>query len=240
MSDGEFDLVFDARHLVPAWLSASLASSNDPKDDIRLYRTLQVEFYPHGIRMVACDGYMVLWSWAPALDIDKPAPELEETPLRTAIVRDVHHRAKALLLHARSLIIPELEEPVEVMLGFGDAGRSSYRGMHQLEMDGLDGEALEVEVPDRSRERIGLLQADWPNWRPVFYGFTVKRTAGLAIPPSRMRKLADLAALHDAALVWKFGGANKMAVVEIGEPPVEVRGGVMPERWNYGEEMEQG
>lgn len=238
---GELDLVFDARYLAPAWLSASLASSNDPKD-LLFYRTMQVEFHPHGVRMASCDRYMLLWAWAPALDMDKPAPDLEEPPLRSIVVRDVGLRAKALVAYAKSLIEPELDEPVEVTFGMGDAEMSSYRGMQQLEMDGLAGEALELEVPDREKVRVGLLDADtWPNWRSVFHGFVPKRTMGVAIAPSRMRKLADLALLHgDEPLVWRFGGSSGVAMVEIGEPPVEVHGGVMPVRWNYGEEMEQG
>lgn len=53
---------FDARTLALGWLATSLASSNDD-DRPALYRTVHVECFSTGMRLLATDSYMLLRSW---------------------------------------------------------------------------------------------------------------------------------------------------------------------------------
>jgi hypothetical protein len=90
-------LTFDAALLARAWLSVALASGNDDKLPV-LYRTVAVEEFDHGARLVATDGYVLLRCWVPATESDlAEEPGLDVAPDRTVVAFDPHGRAKGLL-----------------------------------------------------------------------------------------------------------------------------------------------
>mgnify|MGYP002132855720 CR=1 FL=1 len=63
---------FDVPNLARGWLSVAQASAND-KDLPTLHRTIALEVFPNGLRLVATDRYILLSAWVPDLgDTDEP------------------------------------------------------------------------------------------------------------------------------------------------------------------------
>lgn len=244
MNDVELpEIVLDGRGAAPAWLAVAQAAGADAGDPT-FYRATAVEFFASGVRFVSCDRYIVLWSWAPCLGYeDEDPPELEESPVRMVVARDVQLRARGLMSHVKALVKEREaagdDEAVEVALTLGKAESVSWRGMHALELDGLVGEALAIDVPNRERTRIALYEGvEWANWRSVLYGFTPYATHAIALATERVAQLAKLGPLLGGApIVWRFGGPDRLALVSCGdEGTTVVKGGVMPVRWAYGEQ----
>lgn len=235
-------LTVNGRLLAPAWLAVSLAAGT-VKDDVMLYRATSVEFFREGLRLTACDRYMLLTAWVPALGAEKDEPPgLDEGPQRTLVARDTALRARGLMNHVWDLPTTEGDEgenAVEVEVGITEADQETWRGMAQLEMDGLAGEALSFEVPNRERLRVGVYEGEWPPWRTVFAGFVPKRTLAVALDTDRLGQLAKLGPIMGSVLALYWGGPNKAARIEIGSHPKEVVGIIMPVMWRFGLEPEQ-
>lgn len=87
-----------ANQFASAWTNVARAENNDVDDPF--HRTVIVEVFEDlGVRLIATNGYLMLWSWVPVApgfdDDEEPAPELTETPDVTLWVRDKYH-----LIHA--------------------------------------------------------------------------------------------------------------------------------------------
>lgn len=89
---------FDAPTLARAWLSVAQASSSD-KDLVTLDRTVAIEEFPTGVRLVATDRYVLLTAWVPDLGAyyEPREPGLDEAPDRTVITKDSDGRGRGLL-----------------------------------------------------------------------------------------------------------------------------------------------
>src|SRR5688500_10396647 len=94
---------FDAPMMARAWLSVAQASAS--KDDLAVFsRTVALEEYVNGVRLVATDRHVLLTAWVPNLDTKTHRePELDEAPDRTVIAHDGDGRGKGLLGYVLTL-----------------------------------------------------------------------------------------------------------------------------------------
>ena len=167
---------FDARHLARAWLAVTLASSSD-KARPQLHRTVSIEAFPTGVRLAATDSYVLLRAWVPALDCDDdPEPDLDEAPLRTAVVMDPHRRAKSFLTHVLKLATKaekdEFAPTVEVFLSLhvtdadlGDPGTAAPT------FEGMEARYAVLDLYDQERLKLRTYDGAYPSWRGVVDSF---------------------------------------------------------------------
>lgn len=227
---------FDAALLARAWLSVASVSGTD-KETPLLYRTVAVEEFGDGVRLVATDRYAILHAWVPAAESDlADEPELADAPLRTVVAADVHGRAKGFLAHVLGRVTADEDEdiPKQTLIGL-DLDVVEPDGDEPATFEGMDRAWVVLDYPGHERLRLGTVEGEWPSWRTVDATFKPQRTGDVALSPDIVTRLAKVAKWHPGPLVWHFGGAEKAARVEFGTA-VQVRGLVMPVRWGFGED----
>lgn len=243
---------FDSHEFATAWLSVALASSDDA-DRAQLYRTVCVERFAHGVRLVATDSYLILRAWVPAEGNElEREPDLGDAPLTTAVVIDPDRRGQKLLKYALQLWARadkadtaggRAEYPTTIGLDLGvvfsepdpddedgPLGQSSFVGM--------EARYAVLDLPDTERVKLPLYEGVFPSWRGLFAGGDGGgELANVALAPTMMERLGKLGALHpgDALIGCSFRGDNLPVHVRVvnGEPYVE--GVAMPCRWDLDE-----
>jgi hypothetical protein len=234
--------LYDARHLARGWLAVALASVDNlviPSLD----RTVAVEHFRDGVRLVATDGIVLLRTWVPNVDCDyEREPTLDELPDATAVVIDSHGRAKSLFGHLFDLIKAADKaaekggpppEPIEVRLTLGVTEVEPDEQSLDLG-DDFEPSFAVIEHPGRERLKLRCYGGDYPDWRKVVARFARQETDGVALSPEVIGRLAKLGKLYPARpLLWYFGGADRMAIVEVGNSYPWLRGAVMPVRWDF-------
>lgn len=227
---------FDAPALALAWLSVAQASGTDSLAPT-LDRTVAVETFPNGIRLVATDRYVLLTAWVPTIDGNGEPPTLDEVPDRTVITQDTDGRGRGLLAYALKLakwrrkdekpygdVVVELEFDVRLPVG-ADADQP---------LEGLEPTYAVLTVPDVERVNLPIIVSDYPSWRVLLDDFTSVSTSRIRLPLERLHRLGQLGKWNDGPLVWTFGGPDKVARVGCHGPeerdPV-LDGLVIPVRW---------
>jgi DNA segregation ATPase FtsK/SpoIIIE-like protein len=227
---------YDAATFARAWLSVALATGKDETRPV-LDRTIHLEQFVEGVRLVATDSYMLLTAWVPAeghwLDGE---PDLGEVPRRRAIAQDTDGRAAGLLKYARKLTTPKGDSPapmpdldVRVELGVqiaeDDDAEPSFEGMEPT--------WVTLELPDLEKVKLRVVDGEYPQWRKLVTSFEGAETKQLALDPDRIDALAKVGQIHrGAAIGWEFGGADKLARVTVIDSEPHVSGIVMPCRWD--------
>jgi hypothetical protein len=224
---------FDALHLARGWLSVAIASGKDGYSPA-LCKTVAVESYERGVRLVATDSYMLLHAWVPNLDHDlEPEPELDEAPRVTAVVMDPHGRAKGFLAHLLKLAHKangEDDPPVEVKLSLGivtnaDAAVPS--------LEGLEAKWAALDHPDHERLKLPVYDGNFPSWRALYSNFEAESTDAVALSTDLIGRLGKLGKWWPGnPLAWHFGGEHRAAAVDVLHAENPVSGLVMPVRWN--------
>lgn len=227
---------FDSNELAVGWLSVAIASS-ESRDFPAMWRTVHVEQFSTGVRLVAVDGYLALRTWVP-LDSDyHPEPGIDEAPLTTATVIDPDRRGAGILRHARKLwqraIDGDDQAPSAINLDLGVVvdddntdGQATFPGLEpRWALLSLPGE--QVKLP--------LYDGPFPTWRNVFgRPRRTTRTEAIALAPTMMQRLGQLGALHPPAarIGCQFTGENQPVMIQVvdGEPYVE--GLAMPCLWD--------
>ena len=183
---------YDGPALARAWLSVAQAAA--PKGDVaQLARTVAIEQYPHGVRLVATDRYVLLTAWVPNLAHHyEPEPPLDEAPDRTVVAHDPDNRAKGLLAYALSLAKRDGDdEPVpgdlEVELRF-DVRMPEAIAANTLE--GLEPTYVVLDVPDVERVYLPVVETSYPSWRALVAGFAPVATSAIALNPELVERLA--------------------------------------------------
>lgn len=238
----ETSKTFDGELLARAWLAVALASGKDATLPA-LNRTIAIEEFAHGVRLVATDRYVILWAWVPDAEHDlAEAPTLAEIPERTVITADMHKRAKGLLGFVLQRIAADARDETQevdkkhfVTLTLGvrepedDTPQQAFEGMAEREWAVL-------AYPNRERVRMGTVSDEYPQWRLMSATFKPHRTGDVALNTEIVARLAKLGNVLAGPLHWHFGGAEKPARIEIGVgAAVYVEGLVMPVRWGYAE-----
>ena len=227
---------FDGPTLARAWLAVAQASSTDKEDLVQFFKTVAVEEFPSGIRLVATDRVILLNAWVPDLDASKRrTPTLDELPDRTVIAADLDSRAKGLLAYVLQLdkrqdpdgLLPEgafeVRISFDVRLPF-DANRDST-------FEGMEATYTVIDVPDKERVWLPIVQADYPMWRTLVLGHRSEVTNEIAFNPERTERVAKVRRWADGPLLWSFGGPERLALVSFPQSDPEISGIVMPARW---------
>lgn len=223
-------MIFDARQLARGWLSVALASAKDD-DRPALHRTVSIEGFPEGLRLVATDSYVLLRSWVPAIGREHdPEPDLDESPAMSAVAMDIHGRARNLLGHLLGLALADGAPLIEVRITLGVHDQET----EAASFEGLEAEWVVLEHPDHERLKLRAYEGEYPNWRKVLSGFDRKRTDAIALNTEIIGRLSKLGKWHgDQPLLWRFGGQDRMALLEVASSEPHVEGAVMPVRWDF-------
>ena len=224
---------FHAATFAKGWLSVALASSAD-KDLTVLNRTVAIEDYPTGVRLVSTDRYVLLTAWVPNLDTSNDAePLVDEAPDRTVIARDTDSRGKGLLgylltLHNRQDSLEREHDPIELTLTY-DVEMPD--GNQQGTLEGMAPRYVVFDVPDTERVYLDTIGDTYPDWRHLLDGFTPVSTDTIHLSPERLDRLARLRKYADGPIAWTFAGPDKAAKVDMVASDPHVTGIVMPVRW---------
>lgn len=220
---------YDAGMLATAWLSVALASGKDADVPV-LNRTVLIERFAQGLRFIATDRYVLLRSFAPNLD-HKPTdePGIDEAPDDFAVAMDLDGRAKGLLgylLGQSRYAAKEGLPPVELSVHLNavdDTDAPTLRG--------LERRYVRFDYQAQERLQLDVYGGDYPLWRGFVDGLTTVSTDAVALNPEIVGRLAKLGKLHgNLPIVWRFGGENRAAAVEVMDSEPRVSGIVMPIR----------
>ena len=227
---------FDGPALARAWLAVAQASSTDRDDLSMFFKTVAVEEFPTGIRLVATDRVLLLTAWVPDLDVKhRREPTLDELPDRTIVAADLDARAKGLLAYVLQLAKrndPDGELPEgasEVRLSFDE--RMPVDQHRDSTFAGMESTYTVIDVPDKERVWLPIVQADYPMWRTIILGHESHSATDIAFNPERVERVAKVRRWADGPLLWQFGGAERPAMVMFPDSDPEISGVVMPARW---------
>lgn len=231
--------LYDARLLAKAWLAVSLAAASGPEAHPALDRTVSIEHFDTGVRLTATDRIVLLRAWVPSILHDfAPEPGLDEVPEVTAVAIDWHGRGKGLFAHLLKLIEAQDKEdvpydPIEVRLTIGAKG-DDETDAPTLDLAGAGRTFAVIEHPGHELVKLACYGGEYPSWRPTVTRFRREETDALALNTEVLGRLAKVGKLFPTLpLVWRFGGAERMAAVEIANSYPWVRGVVMPTRWDF-------
>lgn len=222
---GTHSMVFDAAILARGWLSVAVASSNDEARPA-LHRTVSIELFPAGIRLVATDSYVLLRAWIPCWGWDDaPEPDIDDAPILSAVAMDPHWRGKGLLAHLYKLAEDAPRMEVELHLGVVEEEDPDTPTLSPV----LDAQWIVLEHPDTERVKMRAYEGDYPNWRPTHFGFERQTTDGIALGSEVGGRVFQVAKLQASPVVCYFGGQDKAIAVVIGA----CNGLLMPVRWDF-------
>lgn len=234
-------IIVPGAKLAKAWLSVACASSADKSRPV-LNKTVAIEQFPHGVRLVATDGYVLLTSWvAESEDANPgyypaPEPELEEIPYATAVAVDQYGRAAGLLSHLLRLAKSDEADKLDldVVVKLNVPWQPDDLPADELQLDGLMALAVSIEHPDHERLQLQVYEGDFVNWRTLIRDFKRDRPRAMAITARMAAAIGKAARVHgDATLVkMRFSQADKAVAVEFGDDPA-VTGLFMPAHWDY-------
>lgn len=233
--------LFDGSLLARGWLSTAVASSTD-KERAALHRTVSIEAFSTGVRLVSTDSYVLLRAWVP--NVEHPferEPSLDEAPYARAIAMDPHGRARSFLAHVLKLCrnaekADELPPEVRMNLGVVDEVSAEV----QPSFAGLEARYVVLELPDAERLKLLTYEGVFPEWRNL--RFTPEATTAIALNPEIVGRLSTLAKyLPGASLGFEWGGtlgvARMTARYGTDDVPMTdvpaVEGLVMPCRWDF-------
>ena len=216
-----------ASEFARAWLAVAQASGKD-KDLPGFYKTVIVEQFASGVRLVACDGYLLAMSWVPLWGESAFPPPLDVAPDRTVLVSDPGGRARSLAGYALSI---DSEDD-----GFGEPLELAYDVRVEdgedasPHLDGLEPTFVTLELPDRERVYLPVVDADPFGWRRPVGDFTPITTDYIALNPELVERVAKIRKWQDRPIQWQWAGKEKAGRWEYRDawPPIE--GLIMPMR----------
>ncbi|WP_373562894.1 DNA translocase FtsK [Nocardioides campestrisoli] len=229
---------FDAPSLALAWLSVAQASGTD-KHEPTLSRTVALELYPTGVRLVATDRFILLTAWVPTLaKAGTTEPALDEAPDRVVVTQDPDGRGKSLLSYALKVAaygkddeVPFGGEVIDLDLDV----RLPIAADADQPLEGLEPTYAVLTMPDRSQEHLPIIVSDYPGWRALLTGFSPVTTTSIAIPLDRLYRLGGLRKWTIGPLEWEFAGPASVSKVTAptysSERLPTLTGLVMPSRW---------
>ncbi len=160
-----------------------------------------------------------------------PEPEIDDAPDVVATAKDYHGRAIGLMRHMAKLSSGEGSEIVEARLTVSKA-KSLPEGV--LDLQGIAARDVHLEYPDIERVTLPVYEGSWPDWRAMVSGHHVRKTSVVALHPSRLSALARLGKLYgNRPILWRFGGADAPALVEVEKGFPHISGVAMVEPWLF-------
>ena len=234
------NITLPATTLAKGWLAVSQASGK-AESQPALCKTVHIDQYPTGLRLVATDSYMILTCWVPsALDDLTAEPLLDEVPYASATAIDRHGRAGSLLGYLLTLARSDDHKGLEVTVNLNVPWQPEDTDPADLQMDGFEALAVTLEQPGRERLQLEVYEGSYPHWQTLVGRQRRARTEALALSPTIAGRLAKAAKAAEAeTLKMWFGGREKPMQVEFGGDPV-VTGLVMPVRWDFAKDAPYG
>lgn len=228
---------FDVPNLARGWLSVAQASAND-KDLPTLHRTIALEVFPNGLRLVATDRYILLSAWVPDLG-DTDEPELSILPDQVVVAQDADGRCKGLLAYMLA-VQARMEKERDRQLQWGelvatiDFDVRLPEGIDPQEtLEGLEPTFTVIEVPDMERVWLPVVESMYPDWRGIVGGHVAESTDTIKLHPERLDKLAKVRRYAEGAIDWTFCGPERAALIHWPASVPHVSGVVMPVRVTF-------
>lgn len=231
----------DGPRLARAWLAVAQASAG--KDDVAaLNRTVAIEEFPNGLRLVATDRLILLTAWVPHLDaLSEREPGLDEAPDRTIVSYDPDKRGRSLLGYVLTLSkrdkvddLPdgalEVEVTFDARLPAGEAEPATFEGM--------DTPYTILAVRDKEKVWLPVVQATYPQWRDLLLYHKPQDTIIIKFNPELVQRVAGARTWAHGPMLVTFGGTEAPAVVDFEESDPHVTGLLMPMRWLLPSERE--
>lgn len=189
-----------------------------------------------GLRLVSTDSTRLLTTWIPAAGfLPEEQPGLGEMPdVGTAVAYDQYGRARGLLAYLGQQAAKEENDGLKALVHLGVPWQAVGEPSGELQLDGFDAEAVDLEYPDHERLQLPVFEGSYPNWRTVLTSFVGAKTAALAVRQDNLAVVAKAAGYFGefAPLQLRFGGEQKAIAVEFGDEP-RVYGLLMPLQWDF-------
>ena len=224
---------FDAPTLARAWLSVREATAT--RDDAAvLAKTVAIEEYDNGIRLVSTDRFMLLTAWVSSLEHDADEPTLAEVPWRTIIAYDGDGRGRKLLgyvltlgrrMETDKLPLGTLQIDVEFDV------RKPLAPSEAEGFEGMDPTFVRLRVPDTEEVFLHAVADTYPDWRGLSHTFTAVPVTALSLSPDLISRTAAVSRHSNGPLVVTFAGQDKAMAVDYPESEPHVTGYLMPRRW---------
>lgn len=225
-------MIFKAADLAVAWLAVAIAAGNDKNRSV-MHRTMCIQQYRGGVRLVATDSFMLLHAWVPSIAAGdfEPEPGIDEVPDCTAVAMDPHGRAKSFLAHALTLHNEDEYAGLEVRLDLGV--KIVEQGQVQENLAGMEPRWAVLEIREMERLKLQLHETEYPAWGSLVTKFKEGRTPAVALSPSIVGRLAKVEKLWGGSVLhFTWGGKDRPAGLRvIGSDPF-LSGIVMPCRWD--------
>lgn len=220
---------FEGHGLSAAWLSVYQATGDDQSRPA-LYRTVHIERYRNGCRLISCDGHLLLNAWVPALEQSfSDEPDIDELPDAEYLVFDEHQRVAAFMKHIFKITTPKGEktpEEVEILLRavpyIDENTQPSFEGMDPPG-------SMIIERPGKEKLTLALVESPFVAWRQTIHAYRPRTTSTLRLDASLIGRIATLETWNPGCPIdWSFGGPSDVALFEIAGSWPRVAGGVMP------------
>lgn len=234
---------FDAPTLAHGWLAVAQAAGTD-KDNGELYRTVSIEEYLYGVRLISTNGFMLLTAWVPAhnhMDTTAGAePTLDEAPHRVVLTQDPDGRGRGLAGYLISLANREDDyQPgrLTVSLEFGvtlPAGSDP-----DTTFEGMEPTYTVLSVPDLEKVYLPIVGGQDTHgtaWRKILANHETRSTHEIGLNPEFLERIGRVRKHATGTLAWTFGGADRAALIDWPESEPHVTGVVMPRKLEKGEE----
>lgn len=224
---------FDAPTFARAWLSVREAAAT--RDDAAvLAKTVAIEEYDNGVRLVSTDRFMLLTAWVGDIDHDDNEPTLAEVPIRTVIAYDGDGRGKSLLGYV--LTLGRRMETDKLPLGTLEitVDLGIEKPLAPNDPEGFEGMApvhVRLKVPDTEEVWLAAVSDKYPDWRGLSHTFAAVATTALSLAPDLVSRTAAVSRHSNGPLVVTFAGEGKAIAVDYPESEPHVTGYLMPRRW---------
>lgn len=225
---------FDAPLLAHGWLAAYQAAATDKKAPPLIYKSMVIEEYVTGVRLIATDMRILLTAWVPDLEhhYETREPGIDVAPERTVIANDADGLGRYLFGHAISLANRTLDDDsapgeLEVSIDFDvrlPAG-------DQPALEGMEPTYVRIKMPDELEAFLPVVQTE-PHtaeaWRKVTATHVPLQAQELVLNPDLLERLGKARRHAFGAVTWSFGGEAKAALVDWRNSDPHVHGLVMP------------
>lgn len=228
-------ILFDAAELARAWLAVWTATCTRKEDGPpAITKTLIIEIFPDTIQLWATDQFMLLAATVIRLDGDERVPSLDQLPDRVVIVSDAEGLGRHLLGHVLTLAARIDKDvgynpgDIEVRVDLDVRVKPDPKADQQIE--GLEPTFVLLTVPDVEIVYLPVVETPAPDWRPIVHAFAAEETKHVTLNPEIVERLGRVRRYADGPLVWKFGGADRPAMVDWPASDPHIQGVITPRR----------
>jgi hypothetical protein len=229
MSDPVYE--FDARTFALTWLTVASAASEDP-ERFHLYRSVNVELDPDGVRLTSTDSYRFWSQWVGEATSCKE-PNYDDNRGESVIVSDDDFRARDLMKYIAKCTRKEDDPDLTLRLSFGPAPREDGQ------LIGMESRAATFTVSDTGTNRLHeslllpLFDGEYPDLRNIYNGHAPEAVERIAFNPDLLNKMMKAApGSEDYPCKIIFSGETGIALIEPfdADKSWPLRGALMPVR----------